>query len=436
MDTHWKIIVALVVDVLILSQGAQAGCRFPFEDGVVVERSELIVVGRLDRTSITYVPHDRKASEGRSWEHHAKLVVSEVLKGSFTGKEIPIVIHYGLDPVVRDRGRVERFRAGPGVFGKGHASGVVEIKDTGNSSWSIYPVVEDAEQDNIWFLRKLSRHYDRQSKADKFGIRDPEDVKALFEKDYIVAYMAKDPEKAVKKQIERYREVVERGQDFLNNLDIQKVSEIPDVQSRIRKLIPFFIKHYYEDSNMADVGYESAERRIIQCGEAAGPHLKELFNDRQYKEIRHVIVGMWKWVGYQEAAPFLLGLFNDPEYEACRAYIMDLWAHQKYKGCVDVLIQFLEQQDRFWEKQDFKKRWTADEIGAEPAEECRKNTIELEYCLRALMSIGDCKAAPAVRLTQQRWAIESSQKYLGRSTIVTLCNSALEEFKKCQTRSD
>ena len=99
MKQLWVLPVFLVF-ILLLPSIAQAWLRLRYEDATVVERSELIVVGRLKRGCIEYVPHKKKPHEGASWEHHATLVISEVLRGTCRDKEIPIVIHYGLTPVV------------------------------------------------------------------------------------------------------------------------------------------------------------------------------------------------------------------------------------------------------------------------------------------------------------------------------------------------
>src|SRR5687767_1839303 len=75
----------------------------PAEDQEVVRRAEVIVVGRLEDGSVQFVPHATREHEGRSWEHHATLVVSEVLKGTLAPGKTTVVIHYGLDVLVDGR---------------------------------------------------------------------------------------------------------------------------------------------------------------------------------------------------------------------------------------------------------------------------------------------------------------------------------------------
>src|SRR4051812_43392822 len=116
--------LALSVSVLllvILCPGiVLAWLRAAYEDATVVERSELIVVARLKEGSIRHVPHRNPPGEGQSSEHHATLVITQVLKGKCDAQEIPVIIHYGLTPVVRAG------RSNP-------PKNVIGILDTGNS---------------------------------------------------------------------------------------------------------------------------------------------------------------------------------------------------------------------------------------------------------------------------------------------------------------
>lgn len=80
--------------VLCLTSPALAWLGPSYEDDEVVARSEAIVVGSIKDGSIRRVDHDRPPGEGRSWEHHATLVVMRVIKGKVAGQEIPLIVHY------------------------------------------------------------------------------------------------------------------------------------------------------------------------------------------------------------------------------------------------------------------------------------------------------------------------------------------------------
>src|ERR1051325_9501795 len=111
--------LACVLPILCVGV-AQAFERPSYEDATVVERSELVVVAHLKEGSIEYIPDN---SEGSGYVHHARLVIAQVLKGECMEKEIPIIIHYGLKPVVG--GHVQR---------AGYPKDIVEIIDSGSLS--------------------------------------------------------------------------------------------------------------------------------------------------------------------------------------------------------------------------------------------------------------------------------------------------------------
>jgi hypothetical protein len=134
---------------------AQAWLRPEYEDATVVERSELIVVAHIKEGSIMYVPHDKKSWEGASWEHHATLVIREVLKGKCADKEIPIIIHYGLDPVVEGYVKRDAFTINNRGSKNDYPKGIIQIRDTGGNKG--FELVKDARNDNLWFLRKRTQ---------------------------------------------------------------------------------------------------------------------------------------------------------------------------------------------------------------------------------------------------------------------------------------
>ncbi len=152
----WSLAFAMV---LSWSATAEAWLRWHHEDATVIGRSEAIVVGRLDKDSIKYVPHDNQG-RGASWEYHATLVVSETLKGSLKDKRIAIVINYGLDPLVGGRVLKPSAIVNAAPLHKVPADGI-DIIDTGNSQMG-GPVLENAQKDNLWFLRHLGGSLGRE----------------------------------------------------------------------------------------------------------------------------------------------------------------------------------------------------------------------------------------------------------------------------------
>ncbi len=169
---------------LLLTAGSAHGWpRAHYSMAEVIDRSKVIVVARIKLGSIKYVPHDRRWDEGNSGEHHAILIVSEVLKGKLDEKVTPIIIHYGLKPVVGG------YRAMRG--GKDYPKDVIGIVDTGGG---VGGIVKDAGKNSVWFLRRRSGRYGRKPGTGNFGIVDPQDLGTLELREAVKAYLAKDGE--------------------------------------------------------------------------------------------------------------------------------------------------------------------------------------------------------------------------------------------------
>lgn len=109
---------------------ALAWLRWPVEDVNVVSRSELIVVAHLRDGTLKFVPHTKKSDEGASWEHHASLVIAQVLKGQCDTNEIPVIIHYGLEPVVGGYVKRDNFMLNHRGNRNDYPKDIIEIADS------------------------------------------------------------------------------------------------------------------------------------------------------------------------------------------------------------------------------------------------------------------------------------------------------------------
>ena len=136
-------------------------------------------------------------ARGRA-EHHARLSVSEVLKGDLKPAEIPVVIHYGLTPVVGGHAKRDNFMIDNRFGRPDDPKDVIEVFDTGDLG-GLLPV-NDVRQENLWFLRKLGGDLGREPGHSDFGVVDPEDIQPLALKSYFLAYLSEDPERAVARE--------------------------------------------------------------------------------------------------------------------------------------------------------------------------------------------------------------------------------------------
>ena len=379
-----------VVGVAIVLAGllptpALAWPRMHYEDAVVVERSEVIVVARLKRDSIKYVPHKRKPHEGRSWEHHAILIVSEVLKGTLDEREIPIIIHYGLTPVVGGYVKREGFMMDHRGTRKDYPKDVIEIFNTASCAGLC---LSDADKDNLWFLRRRSGLYGRKPGTGNYGIVDPQDVQPLALKDYFLAYLSKDPERAVREYVAKRPKVAKRAQSYFDHLEVGRVLKIADTNTRIERLLPYYAKRQWWGSR------HEAKEGIVACGETAMPHL--------------------------------IRLFEGSADHRLRSHIIQTWARLKSDACVDLLVDLLKRHDEFWGEQELAGDWwnSRGELGSK-----RRDIYgEVYYAVVALGQIGDARAKEAIELTRQRWeAIDFSNPQ-----IVESCEGALRQFSESE----
>jgi len=230
----------------------------------VVDRSELIVVGHLKENSIQYVPHPSTAAEDQmmaedaqrygisnvahypfSWEHHAILVVSEVIKGESTNAEIPIIIDYGLDVVfgrdARD-GELEEI----GGARREYPTNFVRIFQRQGSTMIFpeTPVVEDASKDYIWFLR-LGEGFasERMGETNSLGVMGEQDIQPVNMKGYFESFLPDDRVDSVKAYAAAHPEVADRVQRWLDRLattaEWEAVKAIEDPQAKARRMAAY-----------------------------------------------------------------------------------------------------------------------------------------------------------------------------------------------------
>lgn len=384
----YRILGLSLAIVLLSSDLANAWERPRYEDATVVERSELIVVGHLEADSIKYVPHKRKAGEGKSWEYHATLVIRDVLKGSSESRGIPIILHYGLSPRVGGTSAAHGFNPNHGLLPKDDPKAAIYILDTGGSSRTGSALVNDAGKDNLWFLRKRSGFFGRKPGTGKCGIVDPEDLQPLQLKDYFLAYLSEDPESAIKRHMVNNPAVVQRAQRYLDHLEIQRILKIKDSSHRLEKLLPFYVKRTTWGVT------QEARQGIISCGKVAGKSLLAVFQDSKHKYLRNDIILIWRDIGYKEAVPLLINL--------------------------------LKQHDKFWENQDLKKGWWNRDVGSELTRNRREVYGEIYYAVCALRSFADPRAREAIEITRRRWKSINFEN----PQIVEECEAALKAFTK------
>jgi hypothetical protein len=356
--------------LLLIGTPAFGWLRVRYEDLTVVQRSDLIVIAAVKPGSVVYIPHPTE-NGAHSWEHHATLLVRQVLKGHSTAKEIPVTIEYGMDPMPwNDHGPTTRAVA---------TTQPLAIDDTGNSDRGRPPVLQDALADNVWLLR--------QNKSGYF-VRDPEDLQPISLKDYLACYLAKDPAVVVRSQLQHQPEIAERGLRYLNHVQLQTILTEPNPAIRIERLIPYFLNDTFGDSRA------EASDAILRCGPIAGP--------------------------------YLMGIYQATEDANLRAAIIPMWGRMRYAGCTDLLIQLLSKSDPFWAGQNLKPGWWNTDVNSEQTRVRRQVYAQVFASVWTLERIGNPRARAAIEQTRSRW----QKIHFENPQIVEECDRAIAVFDR------
>jgi hypothetical protein len=374
--------VMACVLVMLAAAPSHAWTRRPYEDAEVVARSELIVVGHLQPGTIEFLPHPHAPGEGSSHEHHAILVVTGVLKGGARPGRIPVVVHYGLTPVVVGRVQRDDFMLDLRGGRVDYPQDVVEIIDTGSSAPGAR-VGKDAREDQLWFLRKRAVRNGREPGTGAYGIVDPEDIRPLALKDYYLAYLSEDQERAVRDHLPDDPAARERARRYLDHLEVRRILALEDAQQRAEALLPFFLRRQ---------GWSlrpEARDGLVACGRVAGD--------------------------------LLLDIFRDPERRKLREDIIQMWGEMEYRGMAVVLIELLREHDGFWEEQRLEPGWWNQDVGSALTERRREVYGEVYKSVIALGRIGDARAIEVIERTRRRWRAVTFEN----PQVVEACDQAL-----------
>ncbi|HWB60098.1 MAG TPA: hypothetical protein VG733_11445 [Chthoniobacteraceae bacterium] len=312
--------------LILWTNSSEAWSRRPIPDTELVQQSELIVVAHVKPESIVYVPHPIKDG-GMSWEHHATLVITSVLKGAYSKREVPVIIHYGLDPKIVSNGVVHEFSQKDFKKYITPASVIALYNDPGEMSGE---EIDNIGKDQLWFLRVLPDKgvkYEGDDSVHAPGIWDPEDVQQLELKPYFQAFIGGHPEVKLKEFIHGDSMLAARSRVYLDHLKIQEIAKEPDVEKRIDLLLPYFL---FTDEKDAGPTQGEAGGELRKCGKPFAARLVSIFKDPKYAAMQPGIILLWGGMNYHEAVPLMIDLLkSDNDYWVKMPQAeRDLWANR------------------------------------------------------------------------------------------------------------
>jgi len=299
----------------------------------LIDRSDFIVVGHVEGESFPQVENDQNK------DYRAVLVITESIKGNLPLGKTPIVIRSDLKPVTWQSNLI---LVGGGMHG---------------------PVSGDIRQDRIWFLR-LGDPKERNGQS-TVGISKGQDTDDLEMKPFYLAFMSADPLAILRKYTDGNTRLAQLSRDYVNSKDIERIAQIPDLNERVDKLLPYYLQG--QDRRGL------ATRQIIATGAVGIKKLVPLYQNAKDDSVKIGIIGTLTQMGYRDADPLLASM--------------------------------LEKEDQFWARQYVRGNswWWAEE--PDPSSEQTRNTSKarMDAILTALRGTHDPHAIEVVDMVNKRW---------------------------------
>ena len=318
-------------------------------DGELLDRSELILIGRLGGESVRKIMH----RSGYSFENHATLVIKSSL-----------LIRHTVDVRTKED--------------------KVRLED--NVTSSPRRAIDDARQNQIWFLRKLQCGDGQLDAPWMWGISHIQDVQHIDLTEYFEILLPPEPEPKVRDYLKSHPQLAARAVEYLESCEVKRILNEPDPATRYQKLLPYYLGAAHESTR------SMAHRALIGGGPESGPYLMAAL--QRYQRDRH------------------------------RPDIISIWGSTGYTGCADVLVRLLDENHR--EYLYLQDRLERQGVPSVDPQDVRQLASEVRAAIRALIAIGDPRAEQLLAETCRRWAeIPSAQP-----EMLEMCLSATESIRQ------
>jgi hypothetical protein len=365
--------------MLFGDRNAAAWIPVGMSDPDLVQHSDLIVVARVKPGSIVFIPV--VVDGGTIWKHTAVLIVGQVIKGKCDIPLLPVIFHYGMDPlVIGENGRFQ------GVS-KGISNPNSQIV-MGYQGGVYGTVPGDLRKDHIWFLsyhRTPGYLNDSPKDPNILGVSEPDELQPVELKPYFEALLTPHPEDVLKQYASDNSSLAFRSKTYLNHLAIEQILKEPDVQKRADLLLPYFL--FTDDKQRPPDQAEAAMQLWESCG--------------------------------QTGSALLLPIFNDPKYRAMQTDITTLWSNAQYHGGIPLLVDMLDKETQFWQSETPEQRdlWVNIRADHSPTKEQIASELRIEMVLIFFRQVSDPRAKAEITKLSPIWKQmfpENSRRSLGQ----------------------
>jgi hypothetical protein len=399
MTARFAAVVLLMV--LFVEGHAWALWPAPIYDDELVQRSDAIVIGHVEASFTAFGPLEKNAvqmglpADFRYLQYRTLLIVTKILVGKIGLGPTPLIIHYGLRPVVlkTQPTLADEFNP-PAADSNTRPQTPVGIFDSTSDVIGI-PPSDDIRKDHIWLLHTQgSSHGGIKEDTSAPGIWSPDDVQPIDRKAYYLAVISDDPEALTPYTLGDSWQA-HQARMCQGRLEVQHFAKIADPELRADALVTFMA---------SEEPFSSPAQLAMTKLEAMGP------------------------VGLQKLVP----LFQNADHAYDRRAILQAWSRGRYQPAVPVLIDWLRSESQWWSQQSPKDMiWSFQEgqKGGTDFDDPRAASNRNVYCaVEALGNQGGAEGKAIIEQTRAQWNDLGVRPPPGND-IVSVCDDALAAGK-------
>lgn len=373
----------LLIGVFVMASTSSYGfLPVPYRDDQIFERSDLIVLGHLKKDSIR---------ENSNSVVSAELVIDSVIKGNFKTSQISLFIHenlglrlvkgtsYNLFKFSNDLGGVSTYLIDNQY--PWPSKGLTPVPEDRVMIADVYShqlvLNEDVFNDMLWFLRKSRDVLDADMSGSAYYVENPEDLQLSELQSYFQAYGSKFPENSVRSYLAENPKIIWRAERWLQQQEIARLYKIQDPSERFQKALPYFLKNRWDTHDV-----------ILSCGKVGGEGLIPLFTDRDRRDYR--------------------------------VEIMRIWAEMQYQGAIPLLIETVQQNNKFFASVELHDGWWQDQSSV--GNERRDRYLDIINAVRTLAKLNSQAAKEVLQETKFQWKLVKANP----NKIPVECDDALK----------